>query len=232
MDVYLIPVGPERYELYCEEEAEPADVAAEEPSGLFAGMALHFHTWLARLEHERRRQSTQASASDGVERPLMRRVRDRALSWVAEKIAEQRLLWRLRRETEAHATFPDDLSDAQAATVIQRMLQRDADRHRRWLVVHAIALVLSGLLAVLPGPNLVAYYFAFRLVGHFLSMRGARHGLTQVTWSRRPSALLAELRQAIALAAPERERHVSDIASKLHLPHLASFCKRIAIPTA
>jgi len=88
MDVYLIPVGPERYELYCEEEAELADVAAEDPSGLFAGMAFHFHTWLARIEHERRRQSTQASASDGVERPLMRRVRDRALSWVAEKIAE------------------------------------------------------------------------------------------------------------------------------------------------
>ena len=53
------------------------------------------------------------------------------------------------------------------------MLRRDHDRHRIWLVVNTVLLVLSAVLALVPGPNLVAYYFAFRVVGHWLSMRGA-----------------------------------------------------------
>jgi hypothetical protein len=77
MDVYLIPVGPERYELYCEEAGDLAEVPGEVPSGMFAGLALHFRTWLAHIEHERRRQSALAAVSDGSHRHLMQRVRDR-----------------------------------------------------------------------------------------------------------------------------------------------------------
>jgi hypothetical protein len=231
MDVYLIPVGPERYELYCEEADDLADIAGEMPSGFVAGLAHEFRIWVARIEQQHR-QGTLASAPHDVHRGWVRRVRDRALRWTAERIAEQRLLWHLRRQPDAHAIFPDDLSESRAMTVIRRILQRDADRHRRWAFVHGTAFGLSGLLAPFPGPNVVAYYFAFRLVGHYLSMRGARHGLAGVTWGLRPSPLLAELRQAIALANPERERQVSDIASRLRLAHLVRFFTRIAVPGA
>jgi hypothetical protein len=47
----------------------------------------------------------------------------------------------------------------QVLTLIRRTLQRDYDRHRVWLVIDAIGLVLSGPLALVPGPNVVAYYF-------------------------------------------------------------------------
>ena len=33
---------------------------------------------------------------------------------------------------------------------------------------------MSGLLFLVPGPNVIAYYFAFRMVGHYFSLRGAR----------------------------------------------------------
>lgn len=231
MDVYLIPVGSDRYELYCEEADDVTDVAAEPPAGLFKSVVHRFRLALARVERERR-QGTFVAASNKADGRWTRRVKDRLLRWTAEKIAEQRLLWHLRRQPDATAIFPGDLSAAQAMTIIRRMLQRDAERHRWWLIFNTVAFSVAAVLVFLPGPNLVAYYFAFRLVGHYLSMRGAQHGLNHVRWSERPSTLLAELRRAITLAAPERERHVSDIASKLHLPHLANFFKRTVIPSA
>ena len=72
----------------------------------------------------------------------------------------------------------------QVMVLIRRMLQRDYERHRLWLVVDTIGLIASGLLMLVPGPNLLAYYFAFRVVGHWLSMRGAAQGLQHVDVDR------------------------------------------------
>ena len=61
-----------------------------------------------------------------------------------------------------------------------RSSRRDFEKHRFWLTIDALGFIASGLLFLVPGPNAVAYYFAFRLVGHYLSMRGARQGLSVV----------------------------------------------------
>lgn len=232
MDVYLIPVGTQRYELYCEDvhEEQPAESVVAAPPGMFAGLMNRFKTALARVEHERRHGG---AAPPPVERRTWsHRVKEYVLRWLAEKIAEQRLLWRLRRESEVRLIFPDDLSGDAAMAIVRRMVQRDADRHLRWLIIDGLVLVLTGPAAIIPGPNLLAYYFGFRVVGHYLSMRGARHGLRAVTWHEHPSPLLARLRKAVALSAFERERHVREVESQLRLRHLTTFFQRTAVPTA
>jgi hypothetical protein len=75
----------------------------------------------------------------------------------------------------------------------------------------------------------VAYYFAFRMVGHYLSLRGARQGLDAVAWTSEQSAPLSELRRAISLEGDERERRVHDVAAALKLEHLVKFFERMAI---
>ena len=45
----------------------------------------------------------------------------RALRWVAESIAEQRLLWQLRGRAEATLVHPDDLTAAQAQQFLRRI---------------------------------------------------------------------------------------------------------------
>ena len=57
------------------------------------------------------------------------------MAWVAERIAEQRLLWSLRHETAVTAAHPSDMTFEQVETLIRRVLQRDYERHRRWLVI-------------------------------------------------------------------------------------------------
>jgi hypothetical protein len=223
MDVYLVPVGVERYELYCEVPDEPHQDGVDPPQGFFRRMMRRFQEMLAEAERARRRGHTEDQGGG-----WLSRLKARVLRWVAESIAEQRLLWHLRRQTDASLYYPADLEEAKAAGLMRAQLGRDFDKHRFWLAIDSAGFVASGLLMLVPGPNFIAYYFAFRLVGHYFSLRGARQGLNRVAWRNEGSEPLAELRRAIALEPALRERQVHDVAARLRLEHLATFFERTA----
>jgi hypothetical protein len=227
MDVFVIPIGRDRYELYCEiagdEGAEPEPV----PTGVI-GKLRHRFTVMLRAAEDRQRQGKTELESEG----WLGRAQERIVAWVAERIAEQRLLWNLRRQTAVRAAHPCDMSFEQVMTLIRRMLRRDYERHRRWLVIDTLGLVGSAILMPIPGPNIVAYYFAFRVVGHWLSMRGASQGLTNIAWSGRSCPPLSELRDADTLEPTVRDARIHDVAARLRLQHLSTFFERVAIPHA
>jgi len=232
VDVYLVPVGRDRYELYCEvpdEPEEPGESSEERRSGFIRRMKSRFNAMLDEAERERRRTHAEREAE---QRTFFARLKGRAMRWVAESIAEQRLLWHLRRQSDACLHHPADVQTSDAIALLRRQLRRDFDRHRFWLVIDSLLFIASGLLVLLPGPNLVGYYFAFRMVGHYLSLRGARQGLDAVTWTTEPSAPLATLRDAIHLAGDARERHVDDVARALKLEHLTRFFERTVIQSS
>jgi hypothetical protein len=237
MDVYLVPVGTDRHELYCEVPDEPpdgkeGDRTGQPPRGFFSRMRARFRDMLAEAERERRqgRAGSRAEPGEKKDQGWMARAKARVMRWVAESIAEQRLLWHLRRQADACLFYPDDIEEERANAVLRSQLRTDFEKHRFWLIIDALGFIISGLLFFVPGPNAVAYYFAFRLVGHYLSMRGARQGLSVVKWRTERSAPLAELRRAIALDPAAREQHVHEVALRLRLEHLASFFERTAVP--
>lgn len=224
-----MPLAADRYELYCEPGEESEEIQHQPYSGFFARWLERFRAKLSQLDRHH-------GAVEAEPEPLYwrGRVRARAMRWIAEKVAEQRLLWRLRKYTAARAFYPDDLSASHAATIVQRLLQRDADRHWRWMLFHGGAflfafIVLGPFFLLVPGvANLPAGYFAFRLFGHYLSMRGARHGLNRVEWTYAPCAPLSALRHALGTPVPERERSVHEVAARLRLTHLPRFLRRAA----
>jgi K+-H+ exchange-related protein len=226
MDVYLVPIGRDRYELYCEVPDDPEPPMDEAPAGFVTRMKLRFRVMLAEAERERHRPH-----SEQPPRGMFGRLKAVTLRYVAEAVAEQRLLWHLRGQPAACLFFPDDLEQPRAITLLRRQLGRDVDKHRFWLIVDSLGFVASGALFILPGPNVVAYYFAFRIVGHYLSFRGARHGLGGVEWSSEQSAPLSELRRAIDLDVEERDRRVQHVADVLKLENLVKFFQRTAIPS-
>jgi hypothetical protein len=226
MDVFVIPVGHDRYELYCEaavEEPQPAPGS----HGIIGRIRHQFAVMLHQAE-ERRRSG--AAASRAATR--LARLQEWIMAWVAERIAEQRLLWNLRRETAVVAFYPQDLTFDQTYTLIRRTLQRDWERHRLWLVVDGLLLLGSAALILLPGPNIIGYYFAFRVVGHWLSIRGASQGLRSVTWTGQPCEPLTKLREAATMNGEARDRHVHAIAEQLRLQHLSTFFERVAVRSA
>jgi len=97
----------------------------------------------------------------------------------------------------------------------------------RWLIVDTVLFIASGIFFFIPGPNVIAYFFAFRLVGHWLSMRGAAHGRDTTSWTGRPSAEMSALRAAVARPPHERTRAIEPIGSELGLLKLAVFVDRM-----
>jgi hypothetical protein len=230
MDVFLIPVGTDRYELYCEVPDDVEDAAADsDPAGrrpYLRTLIARFRETLAEAERERHRPDPAPAAPA----TLYQRIKRRVLAKIAETIAEQRLLWHLRRQPSATLVHPDDLDAARADAIARDRLRADYEKHRRWLIIDTLLLVLSGALVLIPGPNVIAYYLAFRVVGHFFSMRGARHGLDGVRWIARASTPLSDLRQAIGLAPELRTARVSDVAARLQLERLVWFFQRTVVP--
>ncbi len=219
MDVFLVPVGGDRHELYCEhaEPEPPVDVASGGRS-LRRRLTDAFHRALHEGEEERRRRRAGERAD-----PSRGRMRRWITVRLAEAAAEQRLLWHLRRATHAQLIYPDDLTEARAGEIRDASLRTDLDKHRLWAVVDTAITVLLAPVALLPGPNLPAYYFVFRAVGHFLSMRGAQRGLRGVSWTYVGSAPLTELRASFHLDASARSAQVDATAAALGLERLAPF---------
>ena len=235
MDVFVIPVGRDRYELYCESpDAETEEAGEPAPATGFIARVTRKFPILGRLRQrfsemlraaEERRHVHDEPEPQG----WVARLQDRMMAWVAERIAEQRLLWNLRRQTEAVLVHPQDMTFDQVLELVRRRLRRDYERHFRWLLLDGTLMILSAALTLVPGPNLVAYYFVFRVVGHWLSMRGARQGLDTVIFSGRPCPPLTELRGVTELEPDLREQRIHDVAHRLRLQHLSTFIVRVAV---
>jgi hypothetical protein len=215
MIVYLVPTGAPRYELYCE-VASPLQTSGTRRTGLVGRLVDSFTRALAEGEAER-----EGNADPGA--PNRGRLRRFVTRKLAEAVAEQRLLWHLRTETAVVLSHPDDISGDRALELARAEFKSDRDRHRRWAIINGVLMVASTPIALVPGPNLFAYYFIFRLVGHFLSMRGAQQGLDGITWTTQPSADLTALREAFSLASDERDERFEEIAQALGLNRFCAF---------
>jgi hypothetical protein len=222
MIVYLVPAGRRRYELYSE--------AREELSPSPGGEAGRLQQWLHRAGVKWHELVEQARHGGGTGR--LGRWRDAVVCRLAENIAEQRTLWGLRSCHAAGLQYPASLAEDEARRVMTDVLTHARRHHGRWLIVDLLLSVASGLLALVPGPNLLAYYFLFQLVGHLQSWRGARRALDGIAWTFAPNPGLSELAALVDLPRSARAPRVAAIAARLNLPRLSAFFDRVAVPSA
>jgi hypothetical protein len=224
--VFLVPIGSRRFELYTEAPDEVPPDAAPSTSGNAWPRLMH------RLREQWRRAAHTASqppSSSGRRAGRFSRARDWLVRRIAESIAEQRTLWSLRGISGATFVYPDDLSDASAAAIRGRLLAHARRHHLRWLLVNLAGVALTAVLVILPGPNLIGYYFLFRVAGHYLSWRGARQGLDRIVWRGRAEPALTALGGLAPLSREQRTERVASIAAALQLPRLAVFFDRCAV---
>ena len=85
------------------------------------------------------------------------------------------------------------------------------------------------LFALIPGPNLLAYYLAFRVIGHIQSWRGARHAMERTRWTLESDDHLAELAALVEQPREVRASRVAAIAEQLNLSRLSAFFDRVAV---
>jgi hypothetical protein len=224
--VYLVPIGSGRFDLY----TEPAE---DDESGAAAGDRTGvWHRSIHDLRERWRLAARAAQAAGGGDGGRLARMRDWLVRRIAESIAEQRTLWSLRGVTSASFAFPSDLSDASAAAIRQRLLAHARRHHGWWLLMNVAGVAVTAILVLLPGPNLIGYYFAFRVIGHYLSWRGACQALDRISWRPSPEPALTELGSLASLPREQRAARVEALAALLRLPRLAAFFDRVACPAS
>jgi hypothetical protein len=216
MDVFLVPTGRDRHALYFESLSGPPVARGMARRTISTWAVDVFRRALAEGEAARKAAGSPAAPRHG-------RIRRAITTRLAEAVAEQRLLWHLRTRTAARLIHPDDLPEAQALGMARALLEEDARRHRMWMVIDAALAVACLPVALVPGPNVLGYYFVFRAVGHLFAMRGARRGLRGIVWLCRPAPHLTSLRAALALPPDERARRVATIGGALGLDRLVAF---------
>jgi hypothetical protein len=215
MIVFLVPVGRERFELYSETEEESAAPPRRE-DGWLRRASVRWHELVERARH-------------GRPSGRLARWRDAIVCRLAETIAEQRTLWALREAQHATARYPSMLEAGVARDVLMRSLSHARGHHLRWLVIDLVFFIASGLFALVPGPNILAYYLAFRLIGHIQSWRGARHAMDRTEWTCEPDDQLRELATLADQPRETRAPRVAAIAARLNLSRLSAFFDRVAV---
>jgi hypothetical protein len=221
MDVFLVPVSSTRHALYCE-VAAPAIRDGDEDST----------SWLEQMKVRFRRAVDEGEAAQdpgAVDDPTRGRFRRFITRKLAEAVAEQRLLWHLRHETAARLLHPHTMDGDRALSLARAEFEVDYGRHRRWLIIDGLITVVTGpLLFFVPGPNIVSWYFTFRAIGHFFSMRGASRALSGITWTPEPTTHLTAVAEALPLDPDARAARLCAAGEALGLNRLAPFVERVA----
>jgi len=218
MTVYLLSLGRNRFELYSEPPEKPAEPPRQDAGRLRHWAHAAYVRWHALVESARQRTATGRLAT----------WRDAIVRRLAETIAEQRTLWALAQHNEATLLFPASVGELEARLALDHALAAARRHHGWWIVVDAPLFVASGLAAIIPGPNVLAYYLGFRLIGHWLSWRGARYAATFVHWTLEPDGNLAELASLVNMPRAARASRVDAIAARLNLHRLPAYFERVA----
>ncbi|HEU5118898.1 MAG TPA: hypothetical protein VFT74_20055, partial [Isosphaeraceae bacterium] len=112
--------------------------------------------------------------SEGWFARLARRVRRNLERFVGR---DEPLLRGLRKTDSVVIHHPQSWTQDQASTAWSAYIRQRKRHHAIWLVVNAVLGVPLVALAVLPGPNLVGYWFAYRVACHTLALLGIQKAL-------------------------------------------------------
>jgi Mitochondrial K+-H+ exchange-related len=87
---------------------------------------------------------------------------------------DETMLTQFGSTDEVALHYPASLPVERVQKAWTRFLKHRSRSHLFWMGVDAVALPFGTLLAVLPGPNVIGFWFLYRAVYHYLAVRGVR----------------------------------------------------------
>lgn len=213
MKIFLLRLDDERCLFYSEGPETPA-----EDEGARAATREGVRGWL-----EAKYQGLQASLS-GAESGVGLRVR-RAWEWLQRRTAPDEAMLRSLRNAEAvHLYHPAAMEAGEALDSWTDYLGSRSRRHLLWLALNAIVTPLTVLLAPLPGPNVIGYWFLYRAICHLLALLGVRRALNRER--TRTETFPSEALEGFFAAEDEERLRV--LGDGLGLKNVDAFMKRAA----
>jgi hypothetical protein len=164
LKIYLLLLDHARFFFYSDEsEASPdtpdADDLVTRPKSGFTGW---FH-----IRYKRFRSAWQHADSGAL--LWMRRSWDWLHSWAHPDEAMLARLWSVHK---IDLYYPAARPAGDVRAIWSGYLKKQWRRHLVWLIFNGLIAPFAFLLFVLPGPNLIGYWFAYRAVHHTLVVWG------------------------------------------------------------
>jgi hypothetical protein len=207
--IFLLNLSGERCVFYSEGPEVAAEIETEAvPRTGIRGWA------------ERRYKSLQAVLTES-EQGVGLRVR-RIWEWLQKRIPPDEPMLRSLRGVRAIVLHhPLAYTEEETRSLWTIYLKSRQGRHMFWFVINALVSPLTLLLAPLPGPNVIGYWFVYRAVCHLLARLGARNA--------RSEQVRAEFLSTNALdgqfSVTDNER-IASLSSSFGLSGLDEFVKR------
>jgi Mitochondrial K+-H+ exchange-related len=147
-----------------------------------------------------------------------------AWDWLQQRMhPDEALLATLRRAPTIEVYHRMSLTSGEVRDLWCAYLKRRFRRHLPWLLFDALLSPLSLLLAPLPGPNVIGYWFAYRAVRHLLILLGIRRAMS--------GRVETTFHPVTGLEAADGEC-LTRAARRYRLKRLHDFVKRIGPATA
>jgi hypothetical protein len=164
--IYLLLIDHARFFFYSDEsEASDDTDHSDDPS---TPRRTGVHGWIL-ARYDRCRSAWQEADSGAVH--WMRQKWDWLHTWAHPDEAMLARLWSARRVDLHH---PATRRCDEVVAIWTDYLRQQWRRHLTWMIVNGVIAPISALFAILPGPNLIGYWFAYRAVHHALVVWGIR----------------------------------------------------------
>ena len=132
------------------------------------------------------------AAADGPVRKFLSHAR-RAYERVSRRRRRrEHLLQTLGAVERVRIHYPSGITEAEARLVYDRLIRAAIDKHGKWMIANAAGVPVSVPLSLIPGPNVLLGYLAWRSVSHYQS-RKAGQRVTALPIDFVPETVLAEL---------------------------------------
>ncbi|HKR02566.1 MAG TPA: hypothetical protein VJT09_17950 [Pyrinomonadaceae bacterium] len=175
---------------------------------------------------ERKYKSLQSVLTES-EQGVGLRVR-RVWEWLQKRIPpDEPVLRSLRGARSIDLHHPPTLGAEETRTIWHGYLKNRQGKHTFWFVINALVSPLTVLLAPLPGPNVIGYWFVYRAVCHLLARLGARNARGEQV----ETAFLSTGALDCSVGAADEER-IAGLSSSFGLSGLDAFVKRLAAKKA
>ena len=160
------------------------------------------------------------AATDAPARRALSHAR-RAYGWLSGRRRRRELLLKSLGEIgRVRIHHPSTMSEAQARSVYDRQIQAAIEKHGKWMIANAAAMPVSVPLSLIPGPNLLLGYLAWRSVSHYRSRKAGQRA-TELPIDFVPETVLSELADLLQQKTLfRRKRRIRKLGEQLGLANL------------
>ena len=115
--------------------------------------------------------------------------------------------------------YPSSLPEGRARRIYQTLIQKETAKHKKWMNVNTVALPVAVPLSLIPGPNLLLAYLAWRSVSPYKTKKASEKA-AELELDFVPDGLLAELVDLVTQWPFRAKRRIRKLGDRLGLARL------------